>query len=50
MEELAKFHSTSGFIVQLFVKIWFTLVDSVLLRKCQAYSKLLNAMTRRVSP
>lgn len=50
MEDLPKFHSTSGFIIHLFIKIGFTLVDSVLLRKSKAFSKLLNAMTRRGSP
>lgn len=50
MEDLPKFHSTSGFILQLFTKTGFTLVGSVLLRKSKAFSKLPNAMTRRVSP
>lgn len=50
MEDLPKFDSTSGFIIQLFIKIGFTLAHSVLQRKSKAFSKLLNTMTRRVSP
>lgn len=50
MEVLPKFHSTSRFIIKLFIQNGITIVDGVLLRKSKAFSKLLNAMTRGLSP
>lgn len=50
MEVVPKFHSTSRFIVKLFIQIGITVVDSVLLRESKAFSKLLNTVTRGLSP